>query len=195
MALTFSGVTISDGWTITPAFVPDAPTIGTATATGTTTATLTFTAPIYGGSTTITSYTATSSPGNITTTLNQAGSGTFNISGLTPNTSYIFTVTATNGNGTSINSQTSNSITTPPVTRAVNYLIIGGGGGGHSQGGGGGAGGLIIGRKQTLSIKSHTPVNATHGTARANFGVPHQSAGIRVECPHYAVFLSGYYQI
>ena len=39
---------------------PEAPTIGTATKTGATTATLTFTAPIYGGSTTITNYTATS---------------------------------------------------------------------------------------------------------------------------------------
>ena len=39
MSLTFSNVTISDGWTITPTFVPDAPTIGTATATGATTAT------------------------------------------------------------------------------------------------------------------------------------------------------------
>jgi len=94
---------------------PNAPTVGTATVTGTTTATLTFTAPAFNGGVTITSYTATSSPGGITSTLNQSGSGTFSITGLTAGTTYTFSVTATNAVGTSASSGASNSITTYSV--------------------------------------------------------------------------------
>jgi len=97
------------------AIVPGAPTIGTATATGSTTATVAFTAPAIDGGSTITSYTATSSPGGITGTLNQAGSGTISITGLSGGTSYTFTVTATNAVGTGPASAASNSITTVPV--------------------------------------------------------------------------------
>ena len=93
---------------------PDAPTIGTATATGATTATVSFIAPTNNGGSAITSYTATSSPGGITGTLNQAGSGTITVSGLSSATSYTFTVTATNAIGTSAASSASNSITTSP---------------------------------------------------------------------------------
>lgn len=94
------------------ATVPGAPTIGTATSTGTTTATVAFTQPASDGGSAITSYTATSSPGGVTGTLSQAGSGTITVSGLTTNTSYTFTVTATNAIGTSAASAASNSITT-----------------------------------------------------------------------------------
>jgi hypothetical protein len=95
-----------------PSFaIPGAPTIGTATATGSTTATVVYTAPASDGGSVITSYTATSSPSGITGTLSQSGSGTITVSGLTTNTAYTFTVTATNAIGTSAASAASNSVT------------------------------------------------------------------------------------
>jgi hypothetical protein len=94
------------------AIVPGAPTIGAAAATGSTTATVVFTAPASDGGATITSYTATSTPDSVTGTLSQAGSGTITVTGLSPVTSYTFTVTATNSAGTSPASAASNSITT-----------------------------------------------------------------------------------
>ena len=78
---------------------PDAPTIGTATAVSGE-ATVPFTAPSSNGGSAITSYTATSSPGDFTGTISQSGSGSIIVSGLTSGTAYTFTVTATgNGNG------------------------------------------------------------------------------------------------
>ena len=94
------------------AIVPGAPTIGTASGTGTTTASVAFTAPASNGGSTILSYTATSTPGNITGTLTQAGSGTINMTGLSSGVSYTFVVTATNAIGTGAASAASNSITT-----------------------------------------------------------------------------------
>jgi len=93
--------------------IPDAPIIGTAT-TGSAQATVSFTAPVSNGGTAITSYTATSSPGGITGTLNQAGSGDIIVSGLTNGTAYTFTVTATNAIGTSAASDASNSVIPGP---------------------------------------------------------------------------------
>ena len=91
---------------ITPiADVPDAPTIGTATAAGLA-ASITFTAATTGG--TPTTYTATSNPGSLTGT---ASSSPVTVSGLTGDTSYTFTVTAGNSTGTSPSSSASNSIT------------------------------------------------------------------------------------
>lgn len=96
-----------------PSFaLPGAPTIGTATATGATTATVAFTAPASDGGAAITLYTATSTPDGITGTLSQAGSGTITVTGLTDDTSYTFTVRATNGVGEGPASAASNSITT-----------------------------------------------------------------------------------
>ena len=95
---------------VTPATVPDAPTIGTATA-GNGQASVPFTAPASDGGSAITSYTATSNPGNITGTISQAGSGTITVTGLTNGTAYTFTVTATNSVGTSAASAASNSVT------------------------------------------------------------------------------------
>ncbi|MBU2553431.1 MAG: DUF1566 domain-containing protein [Bacteroidetes bacterium] len=92
--------------------LPGAPTIGSAVlGPELGQANVSFTAPTGNGGTTITSYTATSSPGDFTGTLNQAGSGTITVSGLTGGQAYTFTVTATNANGTGPASGSSNSVT------------------------------------------------------------------------------------
>jgi uncharacterized repeat protein (TIGR02543 family) len=109
-----------------PATAPGAPTIGTATSTGTTTATVSFTLPANNGGATITSYTVTSSPPGGTGTLSQAGSGTINVTGLTHNTAYTFTVRATNSAGTSSASSASNSITTAAITHQITFDANGG---------------------------------------------------------------------
>jgi hypothetical protein len=98
---------------VTPATVPDAPTIGTATA-GNGQATVTFTAPTNDGGSAISSYTVTSSGG-------QPATGTaspITVTGLTNGTAYTFTVTATNGEGTSTASAASNSVTPATVPDA-----------------------------------------------------------------------------
>ena len=94
---------------------PDAPIISSVTA-GNTKASISFTAPINSGGSPITSYTATSSPGNITSTLTQAGSGTITVTGLTNGTDYTFTVTASNAVGSSVASAASTLVTplSPP---------------------------------------------------------------------------------
>jgi hypothetical protein len=99
--------------------IPGAPTIGTATATGTTTATVAFTPPTDLGSGTIT-YTATSSPGGVTGT----GTSPITVSGLTINTAYTFTVTASTPGGTGPASAASNSVT--PALPAIGAAYEGG---------------------------------------------------------------------
>ena len=102
---------------------PDAPTIGTATL-GNAQATVPFTAPSSDGGSAITSYTATSSPGGITGTLSQSGSGSITVTGLTNATAYTFTVTATNAIGTSLASAASNSVI--PASEQVGDFYGGG---------------------------------------------------------------------
>lgn len=110
---------------LTPATdVPDAPTIGTATA-GIGNASVTFTAAATGG--TPTSYTVTSNPGSITGT---GASSPITVSGLTGGTSYTFTVTATNTAGTSPASSASNSVTpaSPLGYESIQTVTVGSGG-------------------------------------------------------------------
>lgn len=111
---TATGPTSTASSSVTATTVPQAPTIGTATAgsAGSGQATVAFTAGATGGST-ITGYTATSSPGSITGT---GSSSPITVTGLTNGTAYTFTVTATNANGTSSASSASNSITVPVPT-------------------------------------------------------------------------------
>jgi hypothetical protein len=91
---------------VTPSTIPDAPTIGTATA-GNAQAIISFTAPGSNGGSAITGYTVTSSPGGITVT---GSASPITVTGLTNGTAYTFTVTATNANGTGPASSASNSV-------------------------------------------------------------------------------------
>lgn len=88
---------------------PGAPTIGTATA-GDAQASVTFTAPGSNGGSAITTYTATASPGGAFGSCAGPAACTATVTGLTNGTAYTFTVTATNGVGTSTPSGASNSV-------------------------------------------------------------------------------------
>lgn len=132
--------------------VPQAPTIGTATASNTSTdVTVTWTLGSNGGKNltaiTITPYlngtTAQSATTAATTTATSA-----TVSGLTQGSSYTFKVKTTNANGDSLESNATSSVTIPTLI-TVDFLVIAGGGGGNNGvqtscnngGGGGGAGG------------------------------------------------------
>lgn len=92
---------------VTPASVPGAPTIGTATA-GDAQCSITFTPPGSNGGSAITGYTATSTPGSVT---GSSSSSPVVVAGLTNGTAYTFTVHATNAVGNSAESAASNSAT------------------------------------------------------------------------------------
>lgn len=97
--------------------VPDAPTItAVARVSGSgTSIDVTFTAPANNGGQPITSYTAVSTPSNVTASISQAGSGTIRVTGLSQGTSYTFVVYATNVVGNSANSTASSAIVAATV--------------------------------------------------------------------------------
>jgi len=160
---------------VTP--IPSVPTISAVTSNTQTSATLTITPGTYAGTT----YTAVSTPGNISAS---STSTTITVNGVTSGTSYTFTVTASNSTGTSAASApstsvtilslptvsggiltsdstyyyrtfTSNSsltVTNGPVTADV--LVVGGGGSGTQAGGGGG--GIFYATNQSLASSSWT---------------------------------------
>lgn len=109
-AVTVTAQALFTGDTYPPvaALVPNAPTIGTATAVTATTATVAFVAEYDGGSP-ITSFTAVSNS-NVSTT---GTTSPITVTGLTTATAYTFTVKATNVIGNSVASSASNAITTP----------------------------------------------------------------------------------
>lgn len=80
--------------------------------TGTTSASVTFTEPLFSGSSPITSYTISSNIGGFSTTLSGAAGGTVTVSGLTPLTKYRFKVTANNSTE-HFDSSYSNEVLTP----------------------------------------------------------------------------------
>ena len=108
---------------VAPAAVPFSPTI-TGVTSGDGQVSVAFSAPVDNGGSTITSYTATSTPGGFTGTVNQAGSGTISIPGLTNGTAYTFTVTAANSAGTSLPSAASNAVAPWSPSGPVNYTIL-----------------------------------------------------------------------
>lgn len=105
-------------YTVT-ASAPSAP-YGTPTATaGNTSATVSFYAPASIGGSAVTGYTVTSNPAGGTDSNAGSTALTHTVTGLTNGTSYTFTVTATNGAGTSPASSASNAVTplaVPTVT-------------------------------------------------------------------------------
>ena len=100
--------------------VPNAPTIGTATA-SVASASVTFTAPVDVGGGAITGYIVRSDPGNITGT---GASSPITVSGLSNGTAYTFNVFATNAFGTGPASAASNSVT--PAVPAIGDAFGGG---------------------------------------------------------------------
>jgi hypothetical protein len=109
ISLSWNAVTLATGYTvrvISAPTVPDRPIIGTATAAAGS-ASVSFSPAVWNGGATVLDYTATSSPGSFSTT---GAPSPLSISGLTPGTSYTFTVKGRNIIGQSAASAPSNTV-------------------------------------------------------------------------------------
>ena len=154
---TFSGAAFNDFGngvssptsTATLTTVPQAPTIGTATASPSTSGVIAVTWTLgNNGGKNLTQISVTPYLNGTTAQTAQVAATTsatsLNLTGLTQGSSFTFKVKATNANGDSAESAATNSATSPTIVE-VNFLVAaggGGGGGGNSTfGGGGGAGG------------------------------------------------------
>lgn len=109
------------------AIVPSKP-LNSAALAGDTTAIVTFTAPADNGGSSITGYTAVSSPGGGTDTDAGTTALTHHITGLTNGTPYTFTITATNVIGISPPSDPTNSVTPQAISFSITPT------GGHALG-------------------------------------------------------------
>ena len=118
----YNGVSSSDSNVISrvPATYPGAPSSVTATSGANASSVVSWTAPTSNGGAAITGYTVTSSPGSITATTTGATSVT--VTGLMNGTSYMFTVTATNSQGTG--SSASTSVSATPRLPALSAPIL-----------------------------------------------------------------------
>jgi len=122
------GATITGAVTINTNYVPNAPTIGLAVPLSAVSASVQFIASTSTGGLAITSYTAVSAPGNITSTIPapvNTSTGTIVIVGLSTGTSYTFSVYATNAAGNSTSSAASNLISTLVANSSTTYPIPG----------------------------------------------------------------------
>ena len=133
------GLLSSNSNSVTPAGVPGAPLIGTASA-GDASATVTWTAPPSDGGSSITGYTVTAADGTTPANGGQTcnwitGPLTCSVTGLTNGDSYSFTVTATNGVGTGASSGVSNSVTPAGASVSSLTLINGSGNSGRADAG------------------------------------------------------------
>jgi len=118
--------------------VPDAPTIGTATA-GDAQISLTFTAGATGGKA-ITNYQWSTDNSTYTALSPADTTSPVIIPGLTNDTSYTVRLKAVNANGVGAQSTASNSAT-PTAAFSLDYLVVAGGGAGNFSAGNGGSGG------------------------------------------------------
>ena len=154
---------------------PGAPTSVTGVA-GDTLAVISFTAPVNNGGASITQYTVTSSPGNFTAT---GSSSPITVSGLTNNTGYTFTVTATNSLGVGPASSPSSTVT--PVPPTLDYIVVAGGGGGMAGlygGGGGGAGGYLTATGVSYSAGVTYTITVGAGGDSSSLGGPGANSSI-----------------
>ncbi len=185
---------VDRSFTLVQQAVPDAPTNVTLAKGGLGQLIVSFSAPAYVGSSSITGYRVTASGGGGTQT---GSSSPITKSGLTGGTSYTFTVAATNSSGYGVESTASSSLGAPaqfsqtftssstwtnPGVSSIEVLAVGGGGGGGNalpnntsvQSGGGGAGGVAY--ISSLSISPNTNYSVTVGNGGGAAAVGNSSS-------------------